>query len=342
LTFYDYSWLEGETTKTTIHRAQINQETITFVAAGEVPGQILNQFSMDEHNGYFRIATTIYGNNWRTFGVLEEDGPEPAITFAPEPTQNTNNVYVLDMNLNVVGKVEDLAPGEQIYSTRFMGNRCYMVTFRNIDPLFVIDLSDPTAPTVLGELKVTGYSGYLHPYDENILIGIGKETIYDAEEDFAWYQGLKISLFDVSDVSNPREVAKIEIGDRGTDSPILYDHKSLLFDKEKNLLVIPISVAEIDPSDYEGEIPDWAYGKTVWQGAYVFNIDQNGIAIRGRITHSDGNIQPQDTFGFYYGWYNYQVKRSLYIEDVLYTISDMRVKMNNLDTLAEINTVDLS
>jgi uncharacterized secreted protein with C-terminal beta-propeller domain len=340
LTFYDYSWLEGETAKTIIHRAKVDEEKITFQAAGEVPGQILNQFSMDEHNGYFRIATTIYANNWRTFVLEEESETE---TIAPEPAQNTNNVYVLDTNLNVVGKVEDLAPGEQIYSTRFMGNRCYMVTFRNIDPLFVIDLSDPTAPTVLGELKVTGYSGYLHPYDENHIIGIGKETIYDAEDDFAWYQGIKISLFDVSDVSNPVEVDKIEIGERGTDSPILYDHKSLLFDKEKNLLVIPISVAEIDPSDYEGEIPDWAYGKTVWQGAYVFSIDQNGIAIRGRITHIDGDIQSQGMFVYSsYGWYNYQVKRSLFIEDVLYTISDMKVKMNNLDTLAEINSVDIS
>ena len=122
---------------------QIEQQTITFEASGEVPGQVLNQFSMDEHNGYFRIATTIYNYSWRTFA---------------EEATSKNNVYVLDMNLNVVGKLEDLAPGEQIYSARFMGDRCYVVTFRNIDPLFVIDISDPTAPTVLGQLKVTGYS----------------------------------------------------------------------------------------------------------------------------------------------------------------------------------------
>jgi inhibitor of cysteine peptidase len=327
LNFPDYSWQEDETMKTTIYKAKIDKESITFVATGEVPGYILNQFSMDEHGGYFRIATTVNNFNWRTFD---------------EEATSKNNVYVLDMSLNIVGKLEDLAPGEQIYSTRFMGDRCYMVTFRNIDPLFVIDLSDATAPTVLGELKVTGYSGYLHPYDENHIIGIGKETSYDAKEDFAWYQGIKISLFDVSDVSNPIEVAKYEIGDRGTDSPILYDHKSLLFDREKNLLVIPVLVAEIDESDYTGDVPDNAYGEYVWQGAYVLDISLDGIELRGRITHIDDNGLFNDVYYRYYGYYDYTLQRSLYIENVLYTISSMKVKINNLETLAEINTVELS
>ena len=325
LTFPDYPWQEDENMKTTIQRIKIEQQTITFEASGEVPGQVLNQFSMDEHNGYFRIATTIYNYSWRTFA---------------EEATSKNNVYVLDMNLNVVGKLEDLAPGEQIYSARFMGDRCYVVTFRNIDPLFVIDLSDPTAPTVLGQLKVTGYSGYLHPYDENHIIGIGKETEYDEKQDFAWYQGVKISLFDVSDVSNPVELAKYEIGDRGTDSPILYDHKALLFDKEKNLLVIPVLVAEMDPTQYEGEPPSWAHGEYVWQGAYVFDISLNGLELRGRITHMDDNADMLKR-GYYYG-YGYSVQRSLYIENVLYTISSMKVKMNSLETLTEINEVELS
>jgi len=325
LTFPDYSWQEDETMKTTIQRIKIEQQTITFEATGEVPGYVLNQFSMDEHNSHFRIATTIYNYNRRTFAIEET---------------SKNNVYVLDMNLNVVGKLEDLAPGEQIYSARFMGDRCYVVTFRNIDPLFVIDLSDPTAPTVLGQLKVTGYSGYLHPYDENHIIGIGKETEYEAKEDFSWYQGVKISLFDVSDVSNPVEVAKYEIGDRGTDSPILYDHKALLFDKEKNLLVIPVAVAEIDESDYTGEVPDWAYGDYVWQGAYVFDISLDGIELRGRITHMEDDALVNG--GYYYYYSGYTVQRTLYMDNVLYTISAMKVKMNNIETLAEINEVELS
>ena len=180
LAFPDYSYQEDETMKTAIQRIKIDGQAITIEAAGEVPGYILNQFSMDEHNGYFRVATTVYNWNLRT--------------FAAEQTTR-NNIYTLDMNLNIIGKLEDLAPGEHIYSARFMGNRCYMVTFRNIDPLFVIDLSNPATPTVLGELKVTGYSGYLHPYDENHIIGIGKETDYDAKEDFAWYRGPSQPIF---------------------------------------------------------------------------------------------------------------------------------------------------
>lgn len=327
VTFPDYSYQEGETMKTAIQRIKIDGNAITIEATGEVPGYVLNQFSMDEHNGYFRVATTVYNWNLRTFA-------------AEETTRN--NVYVLDMNLNIVGKLEDLAPGEQIYSARFMGNRCYVVTFRNIDPLFVIDLSNPTAPTVLGQLKVTGYSGYLHPYDENHIIGIGKETDYDSTEDFAWYQGVKISLFDVSDVSNPIEIDKFEIGDRGTDSPILYDHKSLLFNKEKNLLVIPVAVAEINESDYPDRVPDWAYGNYVWQGAYVFDISLNGIELRGRITHMDDNTIAGGRYSYYYEYANYIVQRTFYMDDVLYTVSSMKVKMNNLQTLAEINEVDLS
>jgi inhibitor of cysteine peptidase len=325
LTFTDYTWQENETTKTTIQRIKIDKQAITFAAQGEVPGYVLNQFSMDEHNGYFRIATTTDNFGWRTFAESE--------------VTSKNNVYVLDMNLNVVGKLEDLAPGEQIYSARFMGDRCYVVTFRNIDPLFVIDLSNPTAPTVLGQLKVTGYSGYLHPYDENRIIGIGKETEYEAKEDFSWYQGVKISLFDVSDVSNPVELAKYEIGDRGTDSPVLWDHKALLFDKEKNLLVIPVLVAEIDENNYDGEIPDWAHGDPVWQGAYVFDISLDGLELRGGITHiEDAELLK---FGYYFGS-DYTVQRTLYIGNVLYTISRMKVKMNSLETLAEINAVELS
>jgi uncharacterized secreted protein with C-terminal beta-propeller domain len=278
---------------------------------------------MDEHNSYFRIATTS-GQVSRTFARAT----------------SKNNLYVLDMDLNITGKVEDLAPGEEIYSARFMGNKGYMVTFRKIDPLFVIDLTDPTDPTVLGQLKITGYSDYLHPYDENHLIGIGKETVAAEEGDFAWYQGVKISLFEVSDVSNPVEVAKYEIGDRGTESPVLDDHKALLFDKSKNLLVIPVLVAEINENQYAGEVPDSAHGEFVWQGAYVFDVSLDGLELRGGITHLEDS---DDLLKSGYWFYSeYSVERSLYIDDVLYTISDMKVKLNNLETLAELNEVELS
>jgi len=300
--------------KTSIHRIHIEGDEIEYVASGEIPGMVLNQFSMDEYGGYFRVATTTREGTSR------------------------NHVYTLDMALNITGSLTDLAPGETIYSARFMGERGYLVTFKQVDPLFVIDLSDPYNPEELGYLKVTGYSDYLHPYDEDHLIGIGKETT-DAGE-FAWYLGVKISLFDVSDVSNPVEISKYEIGDRGTDSPVLWDHKAFLFDRSRNLLVMPVLVAEIDESEYPGGVPSWAHGEPVWQGAYVFHISPDvGLNLTGGITHIEniGDLE-QDP---YYNWYTFSVTRSLYIDDVLYTISEAKIKMNSLENLDYINEVEL-
>jgi len=319
LTFPVWGTGMGDFDKTSIHRIHIAGDEITPVASGEVPGTLLNQFSMDEYGDYFRVATTVHGE------------------------KPLNNVYVLDMALNITGSVTGLAPGETIYSARFMGGRCYLVTFRNIDPLFVIDLSDPTNPRALGELKVTGYSSYLHPYDENHVIGIGKETVAE-REDFAWYQGVKISLFDVSDVNNPVEIGKYVIGERGTDSPVLWDHKAFLFDKARNLLVIPVSVAEIDESEYPeseypGGVPTWAYGEPVWQGAYVFDISLDGLQLKGRITHFENLTDLEQ--GYYYYYSSFSVQRSLYIDDVLYTISQAKIKMNSLGNLDYISEVQL-
>jgi uncharacterized secreted protein with C-terminal beta-propeller domain len=298
--------------KTSIHRLHIAGAEMDYVANGEVPGMVLNQFSMDEYDGYFRVATTTQG---------ETTG---------------NHVYILDMDLNIVGSLEGLAPGEMIYSARFMGERGYMVTFRQVDPLFVIDLSDPNNPRELGYLKVTGYSDYLHPYDENHLIGIGKETTEEGE--FAWYQGVKISLFDVSDVSNPQEIDKLEIGDRGSDSPVLWDHKAFLFDKSRNLMVMPVLEAKVDVTKYSAEELAWAYGEPVYQGAYVFHVSvDGGISLQGRITHIENIADPEKEYYYYYS--PFAVERCLYIEGVLYTISQAKIKMNNLEDLGYINEV---
>jgi len=309
------NWMgDWGTEKTIIHKISIANGEIEYKSQGEVPGHVLNQFSMDEHQGYFRIATTT-GDVW-------DDGAR-------------NHLYVLDEDLNIVGRLEGLAPGERIYSARFMGNRAYLVTFKKVDPLFVIDLANPTDPKVLGELKIPGYSDYLHPYDETHIIGVGKDT-YDMGS-FAWYQGIKIALFDVSDPENPIEISKFVIGDRGTDSYALSDHKAFLFSKSKNLLVMPILLAEIDEGKYLGGVPPDAYGEYVWQGAYVFNVSlENGFVLKGRITHLENDAELMDY------WYSpYSVKRSLYMDDVLYTISDGLIKMNDLEDLSEINEIEL-
>ncbi|MCX6815189.1 MAG: beta-propeller domain-containing protein [Candidatus Aenigmarchaeota archaeon] len=321
-----YEDIAKETEKTVIHKISIDNGKIEYKTQGEVPGHLLNQFSLDENNGFLRVATTTSGT-WNRMGQ--------------QATPSKNHVYVLDAGLAITGKLEDLAPGESIYSARFIGDRAYLVTFKKIDPLFVIDLSDPNSPKLLGKLKIPGYSDYLHPYDENHIIGIGKEAV-DAEgeqRDFAWYQGVKLSLFDVSDVNSPKEIAKYVIGDRGTDSTALHEHKAFLFSREKNLLVIPIQLAEIDESKYPGGVPASAYGDYTFQGAYVFSLDlENGFSLKGRITHADQ--QSLEKSGYY--WYSpFAIERSLYIGNNLYTISSGMVKANSLTDLSELKAIKL-
>ncbi|MBS3099843.1 beta-propeller domain-containing protein [Candidatus Pacearchaeota archaeon] len=313
---------EDMTQKTAITKFHLEDGNIKYVGTGKVNGRVLNQYSMDEYELNFRIATTIDGQ-WLGNGQTQRP---------------TNNVYVLDPEMNLVGKLEELAPGETIYSARFMGDRGYMVTFKNTDPLFVIDMSNPTNPNVLGKLKIPGYSDYLHPYDENHLIGIGKEaeeakSETGEETDFAWYQGVKMAIFDVTDVSNPVEMYKVTIGDRGTDSPVLRDPKAFLFDKEKGLLVLPITVREHKTPAQNA----WSYGEVTFQGAYVYNIDlANGFVLRGKVSHVEDD-QIYIKSGYYFDYWNKEIRRSLYIRDVLYTISESEIMMNKLDDLSFVN-----
>lgn len=302
-----YEALQKEQEKTVIHRISVNENEIEYSGSGEVPGRVLNQFSMDEFEGNFRIATTTGGWN---------------------RDSNMNHVYILNEDLEVVGSVEDLAKGEQIYSARFIGDKGYMVTFRQTDPLFVIDLSDPANPEVLGELKVTGYSGYLHPYDETHLLGIGMEATEEGRT-----QGVKISLFDVSDFSNPREISKYEVTEgEWSSSEAIYEHKAVLFDKEKELLVIPVSY-NVKTSVAGQQYPRYDY----WQGAFVFNVNvEDGIDLKGKIEHEVNHEADE----YYYDRTAY-VKRSLFMDDVLYTISDKFVKANALGDLSQIDEVAL-
>lgn len=315
-------------TKTMLYKFSLNKGQATYLGKGEAPGTILNQFSMDEHNGYFRIATTS-GQFWSTRGSTSQ-----------------NNVYILDDSLNLVGRIENIAPGERIYSTRFMGNRAYMVTFKNVDPLFVLDLQEPSNPKILGALKIPGYSDYLHPYDENHIIGFGKDTIELTYKDYrgniagtqAYYLGMKMALFDVSDVSNPREKFKETIGDRGTHSELLHNHKALLFDKTRNLLAFPITVMKVEgnPVDDRSGVPQ--YGKLSFQGAYVYNLDLlHGFVLQGTISHLSG----EDHLKAGYSGYNpnKEVKRVMYINNILYTLSEDLIKANKLPNLEDLKSL---
>jgi uncharacterized secreted protein with C-terminal beta-propeller domain len=313
---------------TTICRIHMDNNDLTAAAQGEVPGQVLNQFSMDEYDDYFRVATTTWTEEVQNVSITN-----PRSTPIISNVQSTN-VYVLGMNLKIVGMLANISVGENFHSARFVGDRCYLVTFQQTDPLFVVDLSDPTSPKVLGNLTVSGYSDYLQPYDENHLIGVGKEAVGAESGYFSWYQGIKIAIFDVTNVSNPVQMWNVTIGDRGSDSPVLYDHKALLFDKQMDLLVIPVTVAKIDPSQYPNGVPDSAYGTQVWQGVYVYNITlADGLVLKGNITHAETPGLPPATLF---------VTRALYIGNILYTVSQGKIELNSLVDLSLLKEISLS
>lgn len=313
---------------TLVYKFSLAQGKVTYLAKGEVPGTLLNQFSMDENQEYLRIATT----KGSTRGTGEN--------------LSQNNVYVLDENMSMVGKIENIAPGERIYAARFMGDRAYLVTFKDTDPLFVLDLKKPTQPRILGALKIPGYSDYLHPYDENHLIGFGKDTIELSNKDArgnvvgsqAYYQGMKLALFDVSDVHKPRELFKEVLGDRGTDSELLRNHKALLFDREKQLLAFPVTVMEIQGEKVNRNFP--AYGQFAFQGAYIYQLNlQDGFKLKGKITH----LTAEDALkaGLYTSNPESEIKRILYIKDTLYTLSEGMIKAHGLVDLVERKAVQL-
>jgi inhibitor of cysteine peptidase len=294
---------EIDQSTTVIHKIGINNGAVTYIAKGVVSGYLKNQFAMDEYSNNLRVATT--SDVWTNQGQYEY-----------------NNVFVLDSAMKMIGSLTHIAEQEKIYSTRFIGDQLYMVTFKRIDPFFVIDLSTPSNPKILGKLKIPGYSDYLHPYDKNHIIGIGKET---GTNDWGGVsiKGLKLALFDVSDVEHPKQIDKVEIGDPGTDSAALSDHRAFLFDKNKNLLVIPARVVKT------ADIADKYISdqQQIWYGAYVFGVTpETGFVLRGTVEHSTGGG---------YTWYGspYDVKRSLYIGDTLYTLSQKQILANSLNKI---------
>lgn len=303
-TKYDYERKNKTSITTEIYKFNLNNANCTFAKAGDVPGSVLNQFSMDECNGYFRIATTD-STSWNS-------------------ESNTNNLYVLNENLETIGKIEGLAKGERIYSVRFMGNRAYMVTFVETDPLFVIDLSNPTTPTVLGELKIPGYSKYLHPYDETHLIGIGEDTevVNYGYGDRVVTNGMKMAMFDVTDPNNPQELYNVKIGEKGTYSELLYNHKALLFSKEKNIIAFPISITD---NDY----------KVTFQGAIVYGVSlEKGFELKTKISNSATD------YDRYYS--RNRVERIIYIKDTLFTLSNALIKAVDLNTFETKGSIELN
>lgn len=288
----------NEQPPTLIHQFALGEgASASYVASGEVPGYLLNQFSMSELDGDLRVATTT--QDW-TSGASE------------------SGVYVLRPQGNelvTVGSVGGLGKTEQIYAVRFLGSQAYVVTFRQTDPLYVIDLADPTRPTVTGELKIPGYSAYLHPVGDGLLLGVGQDASLDGRT-----QGTKMSLFDVSDPANPQEISSLPIGGY---SEVEWDHKAFLYWPEDGTIVIPVS-----PS-WQGCGPavDCLAGQLTGQGGGVIVAQLQGtqLVARGVIEHEIANAS---------GCWN-PLQRSMIIDAEIVTIGYDQVTFTDRASLAD-------
>lgn len=316
---------DGYYHKTTIYKFNINKKDIKYSCNVKESGQTLNQFSMDEYEGNLRITLN--------------------------DLNNASKLCIFDEKLNKIGQLENIAPGEKLYSTRFINNRAYMVTYKTMDPLFVIDLTDVKNPTILGELKIPGYSTYLHPYDENHIIGIGNDTNTTVYRDSKGrvtsestvITGMKMALFDITDVNNPKELYMTKIGDKNTYSSILTNHKALLFSKERGNLGIPVNnyssqiAVNFDGDSVEDSDMSSRISKDrVSFGYLIYDLSlENGFNLKGSITHLANN--------YYNNYINYSKEiRGIYIDDILYTISNQYIKSNNLSDLKEIRSLKIN
>ncbi|MEO4053870.1 beta-propeller domain-containing protein [Solibacillus sp. CAU 1738] len=295
---------------TQIYKFSINKTAIKMTAETTVKGTILNQFSMDEYDGHFRVATT-EGNAWGN------------------DANSKNHLFILDKNLNQVGSLNDLARGERIYSARFMGDKAYIVTFKQVDPLFVIDVANPANPKVLGELKIPGFSNYLHPLDDNHLIGIGYDTQVRidsySKEPFVITKGMKLALFDVSDLANPKEKDAVIIGGRGTYSDVQYDHKALFRDEENHYYGFPITIYA-DKGEY-----DAVYKGT---GSQVYEVTTEGIKLKA-------DLVTLAKAGEQYEQWEKVVRRMIYINDALYTVAQGEIVSYDLKTFKKLDAISL-
>ncbi len=315
----------GQKDVTYLHKFDISDPNqAKYVASGTAPGTIVDQFSMDENDkGYFRIATTLTRrvtdtqnpNNW--FGTVE----------------TSNQVSVLAEKggvLEVIGQSEELAKGERVMSSRFVGDTGYVVTFRNIDPLFTFDLSDPTKPKMVGELKVPGFSSYIHPLGQDYLLTIGTYI----PEDMQNWQGrrIQLSIFDVRNRAKPTLAHTTTVGDASSYSEAQHNHKAFNYFAAKKLLAFPFS-------DWNWGGSSGDYWSTFISDLRVFEVDPTtGFKLKGAVSMSD-LYKVHNYWGWTY-WWQPAVRRSVMADDFVYAISDAGIRVANIVALnAPIATV---
>ncbi|CCH33900.1 beta-propeller domain-containing protein [Actinosynnema sp. NPDC047251] len=280
-------------TTTAIHQFDISRPgPPRHVASGQVTGSPLNQYALSEHDGHLRVATTAF--------------TAPGIPEQPAASQSAVTVLKrADAKLVEVGKVDGLGVGERIYSVRFVGPLGYVVTFRQTDPLYTLDLSDPAKPRKVGELKINGYSAYLHPAGDKKLIGVGQEATDEGR-----VQGTQVSLFDVGDAAAPTRIANHHVP--GGSSEVEYDPHAFLYWPQRDLLVVPVvSYATMDKPS--GQISG---------GVLVLRLRDNAFTSLGTVQHASGQA------------YDPGVRRALVVGDDLWTVSAGGVQVTRIDGLA--------
>lgn len=279
----DWRWTDSSTDgrcKTNIWAFSLRDGEISLKATAAVPGQVNDDYAIDQYGGYLRIATTDYDYNHDV---------------------DISALYVLNDKLEIVGQLENFAPDEQVKSTRFLGNLVYIVTFRNTDPLFAIDLSDPAKPTILGAVKLPGFSSYLHPLDDRTLLGVG----YSGDDESADLDTVKLSLFDISDPTHPKETDSRVIKQADTD--VNYEPKAFVFDSRSGAFYLPVSYNLFEKNgDYAGT-------------QYVL---KRYAAANGKFTEEQAYVHGAEQGGYAYS----SLFRGTFIGERVYTVSDTTVK----------------
>lgn len=301
--------------QTWLYKFALNGNKIEYHSKGAISGQLLNQFSLDESGDYLRVATLNVNQ------LAASDGTA---------TDFYSSIYVLDNDLKTVGSLENLATTEKIADVRFIGNRVYLASLKTADPMFVISLADPTKPAVLGALRISGPANYLYPADPNgnKLISLGYELEGNSSTSLK-VKGLKLSLFDFSDLAKPKELDNYLIGDATSDSLALSDHQSFSFSAAKNLLSFPTILHD-------------SKGRLSFAGSLVFSLDNSRLHLKGRVDHSAGGHFGQlDSWGGF-DYYDNTVKRGLYLDDNFLSFSNKFIKINSLASLAEVKSLALT
>ena len=284
---YFYATLYDEITKTEIMKINYDEGKLTVGNSAVIAGYLYGPFAINEYNDHLRIVATIPANNISLLRVFATEDMVSSGSESDTVKEDVNTLYILDKNMELTGKITGIAPGETIYSARFMGETGYFVTYRNMDPLFSVDLSDPANPVILGDLKVTGFSSYLHFYGKDTLLGIGEEIDPDTQE----FLGLKLSMFDISNPSDVKEADKYIIKDSEF-SAALYDYKAIMIDPDKNIFGFQYCV--LTEHDYK-----YYYSTYAYEEKYGF-IETARYEITDSSMYEDGTVR-----GMYIGDYFY-------------------------------------